>query len=287
MGQTIALLGTKDPRLTKYGTVDFRLRRQTRCYAKQDPAPGRVKPIPFPILHHVASRVTGNPNADHATRAKVDMMIIAVFFLMRPGEYCNSTGEAHPFKMEDTRLFSGDRALDIHTASAEELQQASAVHLTFTTQKNAVRGEVIAQGPSGHPFFCPVKAAARRLTHLREQQAPQTTPLHMHRSTRGRLEGVTSKDITRLLRASIQAIGHHYGVQAKETNVRALRATGAMALLNANVDPNAIRLIGRWQSDSMLRYLHAQALPNMHTHAQAMLQGGDFALGPPQHPAQG
>jgi hypothetical protein len=34
-----------------------------------------------------------------------------------------------------------------------------------------------------------------------------------------------------------------------------------MALLNGGVDTDIIRLIGRWRSDKMLRYLHVQAEP--------------------------
>ena len=37
-----------------------------------------------------------------------------------------------------------------------------------------------------------------------------------------------------------------------------------------------IKLIGRWQSDQMLRYLHLQAYPQMHTFSHLMLTGGQF-----------
>ena len=215
------------------------------------------------------------------------MMIIAVFFLIWPGEYCASSAEAHPFRIQDLQLYQGATALQYLHTPAEELLAASSVHLTFTTQKNAVRGEVIAQGRSGDGFFCPVKAAARRLIHLRSIQAPTNTPVHHHRTNEGRLKGVASKDITTLLRQSIQVVGPRYGVRAGDTNARALRASGAMALMNAQVDTDAIRLIGRWQSDSMLRYLHAQALPNIHSHARSMMRGGLYTFGPPLPPPQG
>jgi len=53
-----------------------------------------------------------------------------------------------------------------------------------------------------------------------------------------------------------------------------------MALLCANVDSDMIRLLGRWQSDVMLRYLHLQAEPVMRQFAQRMLQGGNYVLQP-------
>jgi hypothetical protein len=55
-----------------------------------------------------------------------------------------------------------------------------------------------------------------------------------------------------------------------------------MALLLAHVDTDIIRLIGRWRSDEMLRYLHLQAQPIMRNFASLMLHGGDYTLLPGQ-----
>jgi hypothetical protein len=52
-----------------------------------------------------------------------------------------------------------------------------------------------------------------------------------------------------------------------------------MALLCAEVDTDIIRLIGRWRSDEMLRYLHVQAEPVMRGFAPRMLQA-EFTLLP-------
>jgi hypothetical protein len=55
-----------------------------------------------------------------------------------------------------------------------------------------------------------------------------------------------------------------------------------MALLCAQVDTDVIRLLGRWRSDEMLRYLHIQAEPVMRDFARRMLVGGSFTLLPNQ-----
>jgi hypothetical protein len=55
-----------------------------------------------------------------------------------------------------------------------------------------------------------------------------------------------------------------------------------MALLCAHVDTDVIRLLGRWRSDEMLRYLHVQAEPIMRDFLQRMLAGGAFTLLPNQ-----
>jgi hypothetical protein len=55
-----------------------------------------------------------------------------------------------------------------------------------------------------------------------------------------------------------------------------------MALLCAHVDTDIIRLLGRWRSDEMLRYLHVQAQPIMRDFSRRMLVGGSFTLLPNQ-----
>jgi hypothetical protein len=52
-----------------------------------------------------------------------------------------------------------------------------------------------------------------------------------------------------------------------------------MALLNGGCDDNTIKLLGRWRSDAMLRYLHGTAA---HTagYAARMVTGGTYSLVP-------
>ena len=55
-----------------------------------------------------------------------------------------------------------------------------------------------------------------------------------------------------------------------------------MALICGNIDKDRIQLQGRWKSDAVFRYLHAQALPLVHNLAAVMLQHGSFTLLPGQ-----
>ena len=54
IGQAIAMLGAKDPRMTATGNLDGRLQLQIRWYSRQDPPPSRVKPIPVQVLRRLA-----------------------------------------------------------------------------------------------------------------------------------------------------------------------------------------------------------------------------------------
>ena len=50
IGQAIAALGAKDPRIMSKGKIYGRLKLQFRCYSRQDPPPSRVKHIPVQVL---------------------------------------------------------------------------------------------------------------------------------------------------------------------------------------------------------------------------------------------
>ena len=60
-----------------------------------------------------------------------------------------------------------------------------------------------------------------------------------------------------------------------DISAHCLGALGAMALLT-----DIIQLVGRCQSDEMLRYLHLQAAPLMQDYAHKMLIAGDYSLIP-------
>ena len=93
---------------------------------------------------------------------------------------------------------------------------------------------------------------------------------------------VSSSLITDTIRVSAALIGPRLGFLPSDVSARSARAGGAMALLCGRVDPSIIKLVGRWRSDVMLRYLHLQAMPMMQHLAAAMLSGGTFTLVPGQ-----
>jgi len=275
VAQTFQSVGAPDPRMKEGATaIDFRLTRLQAAWAKQDPPPNRVKPLPIQVIRLIASWAQ-NSTRD-ATKAVSDMIILAFFFLLRPGEYIDTNSESTPFTLTDVCFYTGDTFLNHETSTDRQLLAATRVTLTFTTQKNGVRGEVIGLCRSGDPTVCPVLAAARRVIYLRSHGAPPGTPLaRVFGSSR-----ITASDITRTIRQAVTLLGVDLGFLPSDVSARSLRAAGANALLLSNVDPNIIRLIGRWKSDEMLRYLHVQAAPLMADYAKKMLRGGHYRLLP-------
>ena len=90
---------------------------------------------------------------------------------------------------------------------------------------------------------------------------------------------LTSSSFNQVLKTSAaQLPGLEY--DAKDVSARSLRSGGAMSLLLAGADKDTVRLVGRWRSDALFTYLHANALPLIRHHAQDMLHHGEFTLMP-------
>lgn len=167
------------------------------------------------------------------------------------------------------------------TASPAALLSTTFGSLTFDKQKNGVRGEVIGHGHSGDPHLCPVRALTRRVLRLRSNAATTNTPLS-HCFTPTGFTIITPTHITETIRLAVQYLGPAIDFFLNDVTARCLRVSGANALLCAGVDTDVIRLIGRWCSDEMLRYLHTQVGPVLRGFSRRMLSGGAFTLIPNQ-----
>jgi hypothetical protein len=112
--------------------------------------------------------------------ATADMAVIGFFFLCRPGEHTKNKTNT-PFRLCDIRLFRNGNEVpwrDLYnTPSITQCDTATAASLTFTTQKNGVKGEVITHGMTGDPLFCPVCALVRRITAHSLAHTPVTMPI--------------------------------------------------------------------------------------------------------------
>ena len=280
VAQAYLAMGAPDPRLDASGAVDFRITRMLKAYSKQDPPPNRVKPVPVPVLRRIMS--VANATEDPFAQGLADMICLAFFFLLRPGEYAKSQSESTPFEFKDVQLFLGQQRLQLDTATPAQIFSCTFASLTFDKQKNAVRGEVAGHAPTGAADLCPVRSIGRRILHLRAHNAPPNTPLSQVFTDNGP-QHITPSDITRAIRLAVTYLGPSLGFLPQDVSARCLRATGANALLCGGVDTDVIRLLGRWRSDEMLRYLHTQAGPVLRDFSKKMLAGGSFTLIPNQH----
>ena len=175
------------------------------------------------------------------------------YFLLRPGEYANASGDAkHPFNLKDVQFKIGNtHFFDVTTCTFDQLRAATYVSLTFTTQKNGVKGEKLAHTSNGQPQACPVRSTLRQVLHFLHHHAPVTTPNHVYFDNLGRKRSVLSAMITSLLCAATLTIPGYAGVNPDNIAARLLCSSGAMALLLGGMDPYKIRIVGSWKSDAM------------------------------------
>jgi hypothetical protein len=112
--------------------MDPRLSSLYKGFSNADPAPERVKPMPMQILHH-ADRIHAPDDA--LATASIDLAWIAVFYLLRPGEYCKSDNNK-PLLFRHIGLRIGESVLNTSTCPIVDLVLlATASSITFEEQK--------------------------------------------------------------------------------------------------------------------------------------------------------
>jgi hypothetical protein len=278
VGQAFAQLGTPYIRKDAFGAIDFRILRQFRCYQKEDAPPSRLKPVPIIIVIFILHQAY-TPSTTNDRQAIADLITITFYFLLRPGEYTGTASDDAAFRLEDIELHVNDRAIDPLTFSDADFHAATFVSLTFTTQKNGTKGEIITHGLSTDALACPVKATVRRILHIRQNKATKTTPLASYFHNRKRIP-IKAADVTTALRLATIATVQQTGLKHTDIATRSLRAGGAMALMCGRIDHNTIHMLVRWHSDAMLRYLHLQAKPLMRQCAVMMFNHGTYSFLP-------
>jgi hypothetical protein len=263
VGQTLAQLGAgdyrKDPRT---GRLDFRLARQQNGYRKRDrPAPKKL-PIPKAVLLQILLWSGNGPRE----AALADLTWLAFFFLLRPGEYVWTNSNPHPFTLKDVFFKIGTIRYRADTVPLDLIHLVSYVGLSFTEQKNGIKNELIGLTRSRDIQACPVLAVIRRVRHLRDNHADADTPLYTF-FLQGKTHRVTDRMMTAHLRLAGIAVN-----QPADYTVGALRNTGAQSLLQGSVPLPLIKLLGRWRSDEVFRYLTANSEQLMGPFARSMLQ---------------
>jgi hypothetical protein len=276
IGQAFVRVGSPDARKNIYGDIDFRIQRQIRAYKREDSPPKRVKPIPIVIIIYILVQEYGITRHED-TQVIADMINIAFFFLLRPGEYTGTTNDDTLFRLQDVYLYIGSRGLDTMLCSEAEVHGATSVSYTFTTQKNGIRNEKIVHGLSGTGLCCPVRATGRRIRYLRRNNAKCTVPI-ASLCVGNRRTAIKAQQITETIHQAMTVNFYRTGIAADEVSARSLRAGGAMALLCGKVDMNLIQILGRWHSDAMIRYLHMRARPIVQHFAAKMYNNGNYSF---------
>ena len=96
----------------------------------------------------------------------IDLAIIAFFWLLRPSEYLEGTGETRTeaFEFRDVEVYINGKYYLAPAAPLNDertLDRMRYSQLIFSDQKNAVRSECVGHTANDDPRLCPVKALGR------------------------------------------------------------------------------------------------------------------------------
>jgi integrase len=184
--------------------------------------------------------------------------VLAFFFLLRVGEYTPSKTPRRtiPLRKKDVRLWRNNQLIS-HDAPLAELLAADAVTLCLENQKNGNKNAVLHHTSSGDSLFCPVTSAARLIHALRTSGVD--APLGSFVNEQGRMQSVSAADIRAAIR--LGAVGDNLeasGYDLRRIGSHSLRSGGAMRLKLAGYDDDIIKKLGRWTSNTYLRYIQTQ-----------------------------
>ena len=225
-------------------------------FRKDDPATVKKLPVEVDIPEYLAS--FGRRQDSSARDCAIgDLTLIAFYYLLRIGEYTakryrNETKQTVNFRVVDVTFFKkGDdgrlRQLP-RNASKEEILSADSATLRLTNQKNGWKGVCINHHINGQTYYCPVKALARRILHIREHSTDTDLGICAFFSDGKRFD-VTEDDVRHALKFAGKQLNYpERGIPIERIDTHSLRGGGANALSLAGYSDRAIQKMGRWRS---------------------------------------
>jgi hypothetical protein len=128
--------------------------------------------------------------------------------------------------------------------------------------------------------MCPVLATTKLISRIRSYRIPpeklSNTPIN-YVEFDGKGFTIPSSLILLKIRQAVTTLGPSVlGFSAKEVGTHSNRSGGAMGMFLSGTPVYMIMLMGRWSSDSFMRYIHKQVLSLSHGIAKKMLTYEQF-----------
>lgn len=258
-GLCMVAYGYADPRRADIGqrNLDHTIAHHLQRWRDADPAPKPQQALPNTAVAWIAQHYCASDS--RMISASGHLIILAYFFLLRIGEYTKSSDQATrrtiPLRKGDVRLWSGTTEL-CRDAPLAVLLTADAVTICLANQKNGDKNSTLHHHKSTLALD-PVESAAHLIHAM--QNMPNDTPLGTYRTVEGRTGQVSSDAIRAAIRHS--ATMCHLPAQGFDLDrigSHSLRAGGAVMLKLCGYDSDMIKKLGRWRSDTYLRYIQTQ-----------------------------
>jgi hypothetical protein len=246
----------------------LQLQIQLAGYAREDPPTKKKLPVEADVPELLIDMAYTNKE-DTFAQATADLALIAFYYLLRIGEYTikstaelekKNTKQTIQFKLEDVTFFSKDKRGRIRqlprNASERELMTADSATLKLDNQKNGWKAACIHQEVNGEHMKCPVRALARRVSHLRQHKASGKTFLCKVYAKEGK-KYVCAGDVSAGLKvaASILQYPLTRGIPINSVDTHSLRSGGANALALSGYTDTQIQKMGRWRGKTFKDYI--------------------------------
>ncbi len=156
--------------------------------------------------------------------------------------------------------------------SCPSLHTATSVSITFISQKNSRKYDTITQWRTTDNVLCPVRQWAALVQRIwsypnASSETPVSTLLQHKQLTH-----ITSNDIIHALQDSLKTYGEdRLRIYINEIGTHSIRSGAAMAMYLGGVPVFAIQMIGRWSSDSFMKYIRKQIEEFTYEVSQQML----------------
>jgi hypothetical protein len=151
-------------------------------YTKADPPTQKKLPVEADVPKLLVKMGYGKLGSVHA-QAVGDLSLIAFYYLLPIGKYTfkhqrnrakHAKKQTIQFKLEDVTFFKMDKNRILRclqrNAPYSLIMTAASKTLKLDNQKNGWKGVCIHQEANGEAFNCPVKALARRVIHICENE---------------------------------------------------------------------------------------------------------------------
>jgi hypothetical protein len=236
-------------------------------YSKEDPPTRKMLPIETDVPQLLVELGYSESGTAHA-QAIGDLTLIAFYYLLRIGEY-TVKGKRHnkkqtvQFKLEDVTFYKKTRAGQLRclpkNAPHQLVLSADSATLKLDNQKNGWKGVCVHQETNGEPVHCPIRALGRRVIHLRQNGAANTSFLSTFYHE-GKKCDVLGEDISKSLKmaATLLEYPETRGIPVELVDTHSLRCGGANALALSGYSDTQIQKMGRWRGATFKEYIREQ-----------------------------
>jgi hypothetical protein len=262
------------------------LARQFKGMRNLDPGEQQQKALPVSVyreLHRVAQSSSLILDSVVAW-----LQTMAFFWCMRSCEFSDVQGDRRTkiLCVRNFRFFDQKNKDISHLWS--EIDKAVTVSITFEFQKKEVRNDTISHQRSGDSIglgeMCPVLATTKLISRIKSYRIPpeklSDTPIN-YVEFDGKGFTIPSSLILQKIRQAVTTLGQSVlGFSAKEVGTHSNYSGGTMGMFLSGTPVYTIMLMGRWSSDSFMRYIRKQVLSLSHGIAKKMLTYEQFFTAP-------